>query len=99
MNDPKKVAPKESKVLQLDRQMCIVRFSPCGKVLAAGSTDATVRRWDATAEPFDALPHLTGHNGWVQGLAFHPDGKRLLTADSWGAIHCWPFADREPKPL
>src|SRR4051794_22459105 len=103
MNDPKNLAahpqPKEGKALNLDRQACIVRFSPCGKFLVAGATDATVRRFDASSPQLVPLPSLTGHNGWVQALAFHPDGKRLLTGDSWGELRCWPFAEKEPKPL
>jgi WD40 repeat protein len=103
MNDPKKLAslyqPKQGKPVNLDRQVCTLRFSPCGKFLAAGGSDTTVRRLDATTDALAALPPLIGHNGWVQALAFHPDGKRLLTADSWGELRCWPFADREPKPL
>src|SRR5689334_23247396 len=95
----KRYQPKEVKVLTPDRQMCTVRFSPCGKFLAAGGTDGTVRRWDASTDQLPELPPLTGHNGWVQGLAFHPDGRRLFTADSWGQLRCWPYADKEPKPL
>ena len=95
MNDPKallaRYQPKQVKSLKTDRQLCVVRFSPCGKVLAAGSQDATVRRWD---EQFAELPALTGHNGWVQALVFHADGKRLFSADSWGQLRCWPYGRR-----
>src|SRR5436309_16008677 len=101
--DPKallqRYTPKELKALTLDRQVSALRFSPCGKVLAAGACDASVRRWDASTDAFAPLPSLTGHDGWVQALAFHPDGKRLLTADSWGRLNCWPYADKDAKPL
>lgn len=90
--------PKETRVLKLDHQLCIVRFSPCGKFLVAGGFEGRVQRWDATAETFPALPPLVGHNGWVQALAFHPDG-RLFTADTWGRLCCWPHAAKESKPL
>ncbi len=97
--DPKKLLelykPKEVKVLKPDRQMCMVRFSPCRKVLAAACHDGTVRRWDAE---FAELPPLAGHGGWVQAIAFHPDGKRLFAVDSWGGLRCWPYADMDPKP-
>jgi len=102
-DDPKQLLarhqPKEVKVLKLDQQMGTIRFSRCGKFLAAGGFDGTVRRWDASSDQFSELPALTGHNGWVQTVAFHGDGKRLFSADSWGQLCCWPYADKEPKPL
>lgn len=95
----KRYQPKQVQRLTTDRQVCVVRFSPDGKLLAAGGQDGSVRRWDTAGDKLTALPPLTGHNGWVQGLAFHPDGKRLFTADSWGRLSCWPYAERTPKPL
>ena len=79
--------------------MCLVRWSPSGKVLAAGGFDAQVRRWSTEGDALTPLPSLTGHNGWVQALAFHPDDRRLFSADSWGRLCCWAFAEKEPKPL
>ncbi len=87
------------KPIALDQQLCVVRYSPCGRFLAAGSFEARVRRWSTAADPMTELPPLLGHNGWVQSLTFHPDGQRLFTADSWGRLCCWPFAEKEPKPL
>jgi len=97
MNDDlKKYTPKIDKPMNLDRQMCIVRYSPCGKILAAGGSDATVRRWDASGATLTPLPNLTGHHGWVQAMAF---GKETLyTGDSWGELRSTPFLDKEPKP-
>jgi WD40 repeat protein len=101
--DPKQLLaryqPRQVKVLNLDRQMTALRFSPCGRVLAAGGQDGSVRRWDATTDAFTALPPLTGHDGWVQALAFHPDRRRLFTVDSWGRVCCWPYCDKEARPL
>lgn len=91
--------PKQVKIVNLDRQVCVLRFSNDGKLLAAGGQDGTVRRLDATTAELKPLAPLTGHSGWVTTLAFHPDGKRLLTGDSWGRLSCWPYADAAPKPL
>ena len=96
---PAKPHPKAARPFATDQQLCQVRYSPDGKLLAAGTFEGTVRRWDATAGPFAELPVLKGHNGWVQVVAFHTDGKRLLSADSWGRLTCWPFAEKEPKPV
>lgn len=79
--------------------MCILRYSPCGRYVAAGGYDGTVRRWDSSREELTSLPNLSGHHGWVQALTFHPDRRRLFTADSWGEIRIWPYAQREPRPL
>ncbi len=99
-DDPKKLLaqyqPKEVKVLKTDRQLAVVRFSPDGHVLAAGGHDGTIRRWDAQ---LTELPPLAGHDGWVQSLVFHPDGKRLFSADTWGTLRCWPYAEKDARPL
>jgi WD40 repeat protein len=101
--DPKaleaKFKPKPLKVLPNTQQLCSVRFSPDGKLLAGGSFEGTVRRWDFSVDAFAELPPLTGHHGWVQAVAFHPDNKRLFAADSWGQLRCWPAAGKEPNPL
>lgn len=100
MTTPSKpAAPRQIKVVNLDRQMCVLRFSNDGQILAAGGQDATVRRLDAATADLKSLSPLTGHSGWVTVLAFHPDGKRLLTGDSWGRLTCWPYTEATPKSL
>ncbi len=103
MADPKallkRYEPKQGKSIDLDRQINVLRFSPCGKFLAAGGCDGAVRRWDAAADEPKPLRSLTGHNGWVQAIAFHPDKERLFTADTWGEVRCWEYAAEEPKLL
>lgn len=44
------------------------------------------------------LSELEGHGGWVQGLAFSPRGDWLFSADSWGKICGWPYAEENPQP-
>ena len=95
---PAKYQLKAAKPMAVDQQLCSVRLSPDGKLLAAGTFEGTVRRWDATASTFAELPALGGHHGWVQAVAFHPDGKRLLSADSWGRLACWPASEKDAKP-
>lgn len=92
------VQPRQGQTINLDRQVCKVRFSPCGLFLAAGGYDATVRRWEVTDTALTAFPSLTGHHGWVTGLAFHPDRRRLITADTWGEIRISAYADRQASP-
>lgn len=90
---------QQGRPINLDRQMCKLRYSPCGRFLVAGGYDADVRRWEVADTTLNPLPALTGHHGWVQALAFHPDQRRLFTADSWGEIRIWNYADREARPL
>lgn len=93
-----KFTPKEIKVLTTDRQLGVLRFSPCGKFLFAGSLDNLVRRWDATVPEFPELPPLAGHNGFVQALAFGGEVPALITGDSWGELRAWPYAEAAPQP-
>ena len=83
------VEPVQKKMVETDRQVCLVRYSPDGRYLYGGGFDATIRRWDLSDEEPQQLDPLTGHNGWVQTLAFNPDGTRLYTADSWGQLRAW----------
>lgn len=94
-----KYQPKAARPIAIDQQLCSVRLSPDGKVLVAGSFEGTVRRWDTTVSPFAELPALKGHNGWVQCVAFLPDGKRLVSADSWGRLASWPPSEKDARPL
>ena len=89
--------PKLTRTVTPKSQLLTVRYSPCGKLLAAGGCDGKVYRWDLTAGVSELSP-LSGHDGWVQGLAFHPDGRRLFTADSWGRLTCWSYRE-DAKPL
>jgi WD40 repeat protein len=91
--------PKLAKTIETKQQQCAARFTPCGKFLIAGGFDGLVRRWDATSDEFKELPPLEGHGGWVSGLAIYGEGTRLYTADSWGRLRAWNYADAAPKPL
>lgn len=94
-----KYQPKAVKVLNTNQQLCSIRFSPDGKVLAGGTFEGSIRRWDFASDKFEELTQIKGLNGWVQAIAFHPDQKRLFAADSWGTISAWPMQEKEPKPL
>jgi len=84
--------------VELDRQLHCARFSPCGKYLIGGDFDAKVRRFAVEGEePFQELPPLEGHNGWLQPIEFAPEGGLMLTADSWGRISAWSYDDEQPQ--
>jgi WD40 repeat protein/serine/threonine protein kinase len=73
-----------------------VTFSPDGRRIAAGSED--VRIWDSTtgehlmtciADPAEPLI-------WVGGVAFHPDGRRLASANGNKTIYIWDTTTGKP---
>jgi len=90
---------QKPRTLEHDRELVFAQFSPCGQFLFAGGYDGRVYRWKLDAEGDDAITVFEGHNGWMQGLAFHPGGKQMYTGDSWGQLMAWNYADAEPKPL
>ena len=73
--------------LPVERQILRARFSPDGKVVAAGGIDEKIHVI-ALDGPRRALE---GHQSWVVGLAFAPDG-RLFSADQHGRVLAWDAA-------
>jgi WD40 repeat protein len=65
-----------------------VAFSPDGKHIVSGSSDKTIRLWDAeTGEMLQ--PPLEGHEDWVLAVAFSPDGKHIVSGSSDKTIRLW----------
>jgi ribosome assembly protein 4 len=64
-----------------------VSFSPDGSQLATGSGDTTVRIWDLNTETPQFT--LSGHNNWVQIVAWSPDCKRLISGSMDNTIRVW----------
>ncbi|KZO93003.1 WD40 repeat-like protein, partial [Calocera viscosa TUFC12733] len=65
-----------------------VAFSPDGKWFVSGSSDWTVRIWDAETGRAMGEP-LEGHENAVTSVAFLPDGKRVLSGSSDGTVRVW----------
>lgn len=70
------------------------RFGPQGKYVFAAAQDFTIQRF-----PFGegkAVP-LAGHESWVRGLAFNPDGNVLITGGFDQRLIWWEAVAAEPK--
>lgn len=81
--------PKELDTIQVDPQLVLARYSPCGRILAGGSFDGRVRRWTVSDAEYKEVASLGGHHAWCTALAFRAAGDWLYSADSWGQIRAW----------
>jgi hypothetical protein len=64
-----------------------VAYSPNGCRIVSGSSDRTVRVWDAARGA--ELGCLRGHAGWVLSVAYSPDGRRIVSGSIDDAVRVW----------
>jgi WD40 repeat protein len=65
-----------------------VAFSRDGSKIISGSSDKTIRVWDASTG-IEMLPPLRGHNGWILSVAFSPDGSKIISGSDDKTIRVW----------
>ena len=65
-----------------------IAYSPDGQRIISGSSDKTIRIWDA--ETGAALSRsLKGHTGDVWSVAYSPDGRHIISGSSDMTIRIW----------
>ena len=65
-----------------------VAFSPDGQRLVSGSSDNTLRLWDANTGAAIGQP-LEGHGASVSSVAFSPDGHRVVSGSYDNTLRLW----------
>jgi WD40 repeat protein len=71
------------------------RFDSLGKYAFAGCEDHSIQRWEIKS---GTKIGLSGHESWVNSLAFTPDGKTLISAACDGRLIWWPADAEKPTP-
>ena len=65
-----------------------VAFSQDGKRIVSGSSDNTIRVWNADTGEVISAP-FEGHTDWVTSVAFSQDGKRIVSGSKDKTIRVW----------
>jgi WD40 repeat protein len=76
-------------------------FSPDGNLLAVGPS---FTEKETSIKLFSSLTgeetgRLRGHTSWIPGLAFTPDGKRLVSAGADQTVRIWDLENRREPVL
>jgi WD40 repeat protein len=92
---------KQVALLKVNKASHLLQFSPDGKLLAAGSVGdfnqfgqllpCEITLWDVASRKL--RKQLKGHKGTIAGLAFSPDGKKLVSVCYSGLLKHWDVAD------
>jgi WD40 repeat protein len=64
-----------------------VAFSPDGNQIVSGSSDQSVKVWDAKTGK--QLRELQGHTDDVNSVAFSPDGKQIVSGSVDKSVQVW----------
>jgi WD40 repeat protein len=65
-----------------------VAYSPDGQHIISGSSDCTIRIWDAETGAPVGKP-LVGHTGGVGSVAYSPGGQHIISGSYDSTIRIW----------
>ncbi|KIJ36174.1 hypothetical protein M422DRAFT_179768, partial [Sphaerobolus stellatus SS14] len=88
VNDRRKGWLRELQVLEQGDAVLTVAFSPDGKHIVSGSSEKTIRIWDAKTGEAVGEP-LQGHQDSVGKVGFSPDGKHIVSGSEDKTIRIW----------
>ncbi|KAJ6590132.1 hypothetical protein DFH09DRAFT_1425797 [Mycena vulgaris] len=77
-----------------------IAFSPDGRQIVSGSTDRTVRIWDAESQQQIGEPFI-GHNGYVLSVAFSANGRQIVSGSEDKTVWIWDAESQQQigRPL
>ncbi|KAF9152959.1 hypothetical protein BG015_004390 [Linnemannia schmuckeri] len=64
-----------------------IAFSRCGRWIATGSEDATIRLWDVRSRTH--VRTLSGHTDWISSLAMSANKGCIISGSIDGSIRAW----------
>jgi len=67
-------------------------FASVPRYLVAGSRDKSIRIFDV--DTGDKILTLSGHDNWVRGCVFHPNGKYLISVSDDRSIRVWDISKK-----
>ena len=62
------------------------RYDPTGRYAFASSMDQTIQRWDLQE---DQHASFKGHESWLRGIGFSPDGQHMYSGGYDGKLCFW----------
>lgn len=72
-----------------------IALSPDGTTLASVGNDKIVKLWKVADGSL--VKELKGHESYVYNVAFHPNGKTMVTGDLYGNLFDWDLTSGEKK--